>query len=561
MIFKGPIQKLGGGHPGGNSVPRTLPKLCGSDVELANLILGLETLNGQSTGHEASQALLREIRGVPRRGFYASRCSCPSGSACTCGFNPQDVGRRFLLSNGGAAYIDLNHLELCTPEVLSAYDHVVASRSMLVIAQQALAAANARLPPGQRLLAFANNSDGEGHAFGSHLNWLCTRRCYLNLFERRLQYLLSLATYFASSIIFTGAGKVGSENRMPRVDYQISQRADFFERLVGKETTYNRPIVNSRDESLGVDDDMARLHVIFFDNTLCHGSSLLKVGVTQIILAMIEQEILPSPILLDDPVEAVGCWSHDPSLRTSMPTVGGRDCTALEVQRTFLESAREFVASGRAEGIVPRAEEILALWADTLDKLESDVDALAPRIDWVLKKTLIEKAMMRHGLEWRDPQVKYLDHAYSSLDPDEGLYWACEKEGGVEMLVSDAEVERFLHWPPEDTRAWTRAQLMRRWGNGRIEDVDWDLIRFRVSHGRWEERRTLRMENPLGYTKAATSHIFSRTLSLTDTLDLLEALETRPPENTVEVAPAIQGVGAVKCEAKDHSNPERRFDS
>ena len=35
---------------------------------------------------------------------------------------------------------------------------------------------------------------------------------------------------------------------------------------------------------------------------------------------------------------------------------------------------------------MPRAGEILALWADTLDKLGAgDLDALTGRLDWVLK--------------------------------------------------------------------------------------------------------------------------------------------------------------------------------
>ena len=79
--------------------------------------------------------------------------------------------------------------------------------------------------------------------------------------------------------MFTGQGKVGSENGRPATPYQLSQRADFVETLMGKQTTHRRPIVNSRDEALcgatshfvsGASQDLglARLHCIFFDNTL-----------------------------------------------------------------------------------------------------------------------------------------------------------------------------------------------------------------------------------------------------------------------------------------------------
>jgi proteasome accessory factor A len=82
--------------------------------------------------------------------------------------------------------------------------------------------------------------------------------------------------------VLTGQGKVGSENDTPGVDYQIAQRADFIETLTGIQTTYRRPLINTRDEALcgaaaweppdaavEARDRLARLHVICCDSTLC----------------------------------------------------------------------------------------------------------------------------------------------------------------------------------------------------------------------------------------------------------------------------------------------------
>src|SRR5205823_1326504 len=156
--------------------------------------------------------------------------------------------------------------------------------AMLRIARDALAAANAKLPAGQTIHVLVNNSDGRDNAYGSHLNFLITRREWDNIFVRKLHHMLYLAAFQVSSIVYTGQGKVGSENGMPAVAFQLSQRADFFETLTGMQTTHERPIVNSRDEALcgerpssygtrsvSPSSDLARLHCIFFDNTLCHG--------------------------------------------------------------------------------------------------------------------------------------------------------------------------------------------------------------------------------------------------------------------------------------------------
>ena len=121
---------------------------------------------------------------------------------------------------------------------------------MLRIARTAMVNANEKLPAGRQIQVLVNNSDGRGNSYGSHLNFLITRRCWDNIFRRKIHYMLYLAAFQASSIVYTGQGKVGSENGAPEVEFQLSQRADFFERLVGSQTTHNRPIVNSRDEAL-----------------------------------------------------------------------------------------------------------------------------------------------------------------------------------------------------------------------------------------------------------------------------------------------------------------------
>jgi proteasome accessory factor A len=200
---------------------------------------------------------------------------------------------------------------------------------MLRIVRGLLAEANARRSDDSRIQVLANNSDGRDHAYGSHLNFLLTRTAWDNVFARKMHQLLWLAAFQTSSIVYTGAGKVGAENGAPPVFFQLSQRADFFETLVGEQTTYRRPIVNSRDEPLcGVgaraEDALARLHVIFFDNSLAFGTSLLKVGTMQILLAMLEAERINPQLILDDPVDAVVRWSHDPTRRAAAPLLRRR---------------------------------------------------------------------------------------------------------------------------------------------------------------------------------------------------------------------------------------------
>jgi hypothetical protein len=497
-----------------------LPKLCGADIELGNFILGPD--NTGATCSRAAHALLRQIDGAGTRSDCFNTYSPFSTS------DSQDWGRKFLASNGGCVYIDLNHLELCIPEVLSAYDHVACWHAMLRIAQGALGRANELQPEDQPIQVLVNNCDNAGNTYGSHLNFLVSRHTWDNLFSRRMHQMLYLAAYQVSSIIFAGLGKVGSQNTRPPVAYQISQRADFFETLTGIQTTFNRPICNSRDESLCGIPNYARLHVIFFDNSLCHVSALLKVGVMQLILAMIEAGRINPSLILDDPLEAVLDWSHDPALQSKARLADGRRLTAVELQFLFLEEAQLFAASDGFEGVVPRAAEILALWQDTLIKLrDRDFPALAGRVDWVLKLQILERAReLRRNLDWTSPELMHLDQLYSSLDPSSGLYWLYERQGLVERVVGNEAIERFTSSPPDDTRAWTRAMLLRTAGREAIEDVNWDSIEFRIRKNYWSSFRKVALDDPLQFNRTSVEPGFLKSQTLEDLLDSIEALNS-----------------------------------
>ncbi len=571
-------------HPASDSHAGALPKLCGADIELGNFIVGLEQT--QSTGYQASRALLMEISGLPLRhygysgssydvnGYYSSGYASNSyggtssggnghggkgsygygsssfsttlategtrgagacGSAALPAYNPQDVNRRFLTSNGGCAYIDLDHVELCLPEVLSAFDHVAAWHGMLRIMRTALEAANEAQPAGQRIQVLVNNSDGQGNSYGSHLNFLIGRRTFDNLFYRKAHYLQFLASFQVSSILLTGQGKVGAENGRPSTPYQISQRADFCATLQGVQTTYDRPIVNSRDEHLcgraRLSDPAApaRLHVIFFDSALAHGSALFRVGPMQLILTLIELGLVNSRLILDDPLDALLAYSHDPTLQARAELISGERLTALDLQSAYLEEVERYAAQGVFEGIVPRAGEIIALWRDTLEKLAAGHwRAVAPRLDWMMKLMAIERTLdERPELTWDSPEIKVIDHLYSSLDTD-GLYWAYEASGFAEQWVTPERIDHFTAHPPADTRAYTRAMLLRRAGSDRVVSVDWDTMTFKL-RGRynWPAYRTLDLADPLAATQAETQSIFARHEDFEDLVEALDAHLTR----------------------------------
>jgi Pup amidohydrolase len=525
-----------------------LPILTGADCELGAFMEGFP--EGKLSCDRATDLLLEEFDGVASTsrlyegsGNYTNATVDAYGYVGTgnVGFNPQDKGRKYLPTTGGCIYEDLSHPEICLPETLSAVDHVAAHQAFLQEVSEKLQSANEKLPVGGKIHVMVNNSDGQGNSYGSHVNFLIPRKTFRNLFSRKLHYLGFLASYQNSSIIFTGQGKVGSENGQPDVDFQIAQRADFFETVTGVQTTYHRPLVNSRDEahcgsrpsnthpnshSVGPVDTMARLHVIFFDNSLCQVTCYLKVGVMQLVLAMIGAEAVNSELILADPVEAVHAWSHDPSLQQYAPLITGESVTALELQFRFLAEVKQQAELGIFEGVVPEFEEIIGQWESVLNDLrDGEFEKLAPRLDWVLKKMIIQRTLDQNTqLNWKSPQIKHLDQVYGSLDPKDGLFLAFLQNGLVETVATDERIAQLRHSPPENTRAWTRAMLLRRGGEGVITGVNWDTIKFReVGPNGWMRNRRLEMADPTTFTKEQTEVVFSNNRSFVEVMDILGA--------------------------------------
>jgi len=526
-----------------------VPKVIGSDTELGNIVIGGHP-SRLGSGYAASRALLREVDGIAAGSsgmqiyagtnsgyqphfYYGYGHSTAGGS----GFHDQDWGRKYL-TNGGCCYIDLEHFEICTAEVSNARAFEAAWKAMLRISQQALLDANSRLPEGQQVVATANNSDRNNSSWGGHISLLVSRPLFDALcVDHVFLPQAFLMAYQCSSIIFTGGGKVGAENSRPHVPYQISQRADFFETLHGSQTTHQRPLINTRDEPLcgrrsswssgGPDIDaaenLARLHVIFYDTTLAPVSTFLKVGVLQIIVAICEAGYFDPNLRLLNPLDAVLRWSHDPDLRACSRNAAGMNVTAVEHQLQFLELAKGFVERGGCDGVVHEAEAIIALWEDTLLKLQQrDIDALATRLDWVAKRRVLEQIIERQNLGWDSPQIRHLDVIYSSLDPEEGIYWSLDRAGLMESVTTEEEIRYLMSDPPDDTRAWTRGKLLQRGGSEIVDQVNWDRVRWRIQEeGAGVAYRLFSLDNPLRHTRAETEQHFTAPHKL---LDLAEAL-------------------------------------
>ncbi len=352
----------------------------------------------------------------------------------------------------------------------------------------------------QQIVVYKNNSDGKGNSYGCHENYLVDRALP---FATLVRHLLP---WFVTRQVFTGAGKVGSENGAAAVGYQISQRADFFEEEVGLETTLKRPIVNTRDEPHADPQKYRRLHVIVGDANLCEVSTFLKAGTTAIVLAMIEDDFIDKDYSVMAPVASMRTVSHDLSCRAPLERVEGGTITAVEMQWEFLRLARKYADDTGLElcGGDEVGMQVLDRWEATLDALERDPAALAGQLDWITKRQLFEAYRDRDGLEWDDPKLALLDLQYHDVRPERSLFERLVRAGKVERLVEEADVITAMTEPPGSTRAYFRGQCLSRWGDA-VVAANWDSIILDVGS---DPLRRIPMMEPLRGTRAHVEPLF-----------------------------------------------------
>jgi proteasome accessory factor A len=366
--------------------------------------------------------------------------------------------------------VDGAHPEYSTPETTNARDLVLFEKAGERLADRCRESANHTLPPDRQLILYKNNSDGKGNSYGYHENYLVARRVP---FEALVE---GLTAFLVSRIIFCGAGKVGSENGAERCVYQMSQRADFFETLIGLDTMAKRPIINTRDEPHADEERYRRLHVIAGDSNMSEVSTYLKVGITALVLAMIEDGACRKDLVLEDPVRAIKEISHDTSCTRTVRLRQGTERSAVELQREYLELAHAYYATLEP---VPQVADLLARWERVLDQLDADPAACGREVDWVIKRELLQAYTTRKGIGFDDQRISMLDLQYHDLRRDRGLYYLLCRKGKVDRLFDEEMIERAMTVPPQTTRAKVRSDFINfACARNKSYDVGWSYLKL-----------------------------------------------------------------------------------
>jgi proteasome accessory factor A len=384
----------------------------------------------------------------------------------------EPAGNGGFLFNGGRCYIDMGHLEYCTPECLNLLDVLRYDQAGDAILMQAVKA----MRMDREISFIRNNIDHySGATFGCHENYLVRRAAPLS--EANVHSLLAFLTL---RMLYVSAGRVGAtmaaesrgELARPGAEsiFQMSQRADYINNDLFEWVQFNRAIINTRDEPLADARKYRRLHLLHGDTNVLPTSLLLKVGTTSLVLDLLEMNCLPKTVLADA-VAAFRNLSHQPDGPWLVQLADGRCADAVSVLFEYQRAAKAELQGRDAE-----TDALLVIWGDVLNALATDPDLLVGKVDWISKRWLLRQFCEQEKISWSHPWLKSQDLEYHQIDPTRSLGLAlAQNPAGWD--IPHKEVAQAAIQAPSNTRATVRSQAMHLLKNeGCAYYIDWEII-------------------------------------------------------------------------------------
>lgn len=370
---------------------------------------------------------------------------------------PQLRATNVLCANGGRIYVDHAHPEYSAPETTDPFEALLFDKAgdlLMFAAAEAFGgrkAAESAQNIGQakcgeqkkydrhaqsgeyaqsdqwakcsRIELHKNNVDGKGASWGNHENYSVKRSVPFELIA------CAFTAHAVSRQIYCGSGRVGIGEKSEIAGFQLSQRADYMQSKIGLQTTFERPIVNTRDES-HAGDEYRRFHVIASDANLAQVPAVLKLGTTSLILWAVEQYDNPAlseagvdvadlfeRLALADPVEAFHAVSRDLTFKHGLALEGGSKISSSKIAAwqlqvrllniVFSVGAAVYGADSCGQPLWPdeSTRKIIDLWQQVLRDIAriskaGDDERLkmsdeASRLEWLLKWQVLESLRRR----------------------------------------------------------------------------------------------------------------------------------------------------------------------
>lgn len=377
----------------------------------------------------------------------------------------------YFLANGARLYVDVGeHVEYATPEdstfMGTVANEIAGEQLMRNILE---AGADRRNGPSKEFSLNKRVIDDKGTVWGYHESYASSTP----LFAINEGALALLGVHLATRSIFTGAGVLRADGR-----YHVAQKAGRVTHDFSTGTTRNSiPVVNLRNEPLTAHHDLSkRIHVTSGDANMSPWATFMKLGTTSLVLRLIESGRDMEWLRLKNSLSTTAITvATDTSARNLLELSSGKRLYAHEVQEALLQETRLL----QKQCQLPDEEEIvLTEWQKAVDDTARDPMLLADRADWVAKLQRLSRYRERHGLKWKDEQLRRKDRQWDNIGA-KGAGLAMRQTVWRDWMPGQALIDARMATPPPDTRAAVRGRFIDHFSGYPDIYASWDELKFR----------------------------------------------------------------------------------
>ena len=256
-------------------------------------------------------------------------------------------------------------------------------------------------------------------------------------------------------------------------------------------TTRSRPIINTRDEPHADAERFRRLHVIVGDSNMSEWTTFMKVGITDLVLRMVEANTVMRDLTLENPIRAIREISHDTTCTRKVKLANGRELSAIEMQTEYYEKTARFLERRGGDEV---SKTLLEEWRVALEAL-SDGRPGTPGAQGRLGHQAADDRAL-HGQARPAARVAPRRAARPGLPRREPrprpLLPAWRRAGRSSASCTRREVNRAMREPPQTTRAKLRGDFIRQ-AKAKRRDYTVDWVHLKLND---QAQRTVLCKDP-----------------------------------------------------------------
>lgn len=389
------------------------------------------------------------------------------------------------LSNGGALFEDVNHLEYASPECIGAEDATRADLAGALVVANVVNASRVKhrgiyrhsaefLPKNE----LTEDEDINDVTHGYHENFMTTE-----LVAHSSTLINTLLPAHVATRIYSWCGTVRSGFVLGQKVWGMGGDPVSFtrERVTkhGEKPMIVLPENNDRDFDK-MSTGWRRVEIRSADPTLFPTAKYLGFATTSLVLRLVEQadklDLELAEMCLRDPAVQARDVAKDLTLKKPVELINGKFVTAVDLQQRLLDAVREL--SERIE--LPDDElKAMPLWQSALDDLKrsdltkGELGSLPKYVSWAaLYYSLVERGFGPDQLHNYNDEVMERVLTWDRILPTgSGALWQQKTDN---KLFSKEEIDELVLNPPKGGRAAARAEVIRK--NYRsLVSARWDM--------------------------------------------------------------------------------------